>query len=157
MDTVIMDSPIGPLHITADETCIHSIDIGDGPAATAETSLLQRAVTQLTAYFAGTGQQFDLPLAAPATEFQAKVRTAMLAIPYGETRSYGEIAKSIGGVPRAVGQACGSNPIPIVVPCHRVLAAGGSIGGFSGGAGTPTKRKLLALEAGPIFAPITAL
>jgi methylated-DNA-[protein]-cysteine S-methyltransferase len=153
METLVMDSPLGPLHITGDDTCIHRIEIGGGPDATGETPVMRRAAEQLVAYFSGDRREFDLPLVAPATPFQEKVRAAMCAIPYGETKSYGEIAKQIGGVPRAVGQACGANPVPIVVPCHRVLGAGGSIGGFSGGTGTPTKRKLLALEAGPLFAP----
>jgi methylated-DNA-[protein]-cysteine S-methyltransferase len=129
------------------------LEIGDGPDAGVETPLLARAVAQLAAYFNGSTAGFDLPLIAPQSPFQGKVRTAMLAIPFGQTRSYGDIAQAIGGVPRAVGQACGRNPIPIIVPCHRVLAARGAIGGFSGGDGRPTKRKLLAHEAGPIFAP----
>jgi len=151
MDTVIIPSPIGAIHITADDTCIQRIDIGSGADATTETPLLRKASAQLLEYFTGTFTGFDLPLGDPATPFQAQVRSAMIAIPFGETRSYGELATSIGGVPRAVGQACGANPIPIIVPCHRVLAAGGRIGGFSGGNGTPTKQKLLALEAGPLF------
>ena len=78
----------------------------------------------------------------------------MLAIPYGETLSYGAVAKSLNGSPRAVGQACGKNPVPIVVPCHRILAANGRIGGFSGGDGVPTKRMLLAHEAPDLFASL---
>lgn len=152
MDIVIFDSPVGRLHITADARVIRQLKIGDGPAPTRETPLLARAVAQIAAYFEGETAAFDLPLAAPETPFQGQVRAAMLAIPFGATRSYGDIAHAIGGVPRAVGQACGRNPVPILVPCHRVLAAGGSIGGFSGGDGRPTKRKLLAHEAGPIFA-----
>jgi len=152
MDTVIYASPIGPLHISADGRAITQLTIGDGPPPTGETPLLARAVAQLTAYFAGDPAGFDLPLVAPETPFQGQVRDAMLAIPFGETRGYGEIADAIGGVARAVGQACGRNPVPIIVPCHRVLAADGRIGGFSGGDGRPTKRKLLAHEAGPIFA-----
>lgn len=152
MDTVIFDSPIGPLHISADWQCILQLKIGDGPDPTRETPMLARAAAQLAAYFEGDAAGFDLPLVAPQTPFQGRVRAAMLAIAFGETRSYGEIANAIGGAPRAVGQACGRNPVPIIVPCHRVLAAGGSLGGFSGGDGRPTKRKLLAHEAGPIFA-----
>ena len=77
----------------------------------------------------------------------------MLAIPFGETRSYGALATRAGGVPRAIGQACGRNPIPIIVPCHRVVAAGGRLGGFSGGDGLPTKRRLLAHEGATEPAP----
>lgn len=151
MDTVIFDSPVGALHVSADGRCIVQLKFGDGPVSTDVTPLLARAVAQLEAYFDGGATGFNLPLIAPQSPFQAKVRAAMLAIPFGETRSYGDIAHTIGGAPRAVGQACGRNPIPIFVPCHRVLAAGGSIGGFSGGDGQPTKRKLLAHEAGPVF------
>ncbi len=157
METLTLDSPIGPLHLAARDG--HIVHLGFGPAPTLEhilehaleRALLTRAAAQIAAYFDGASAPFDLPLAAAETPFQAQVRAAMLAIPFGETRSYGEIATSIGGVPRAVGQACGANPIPIIVPCHRVLAAGGRIGGFSGGDGAPTKRKLLAHEAGPVF------
>lgn len=154
MDTMIFHSPIGPLHISADSDCITQLKFGDGPDPTAETPLLTLAAAQLAAYFNGDAAAFDLPLVAPETFFQGQVRAAMLAIPFGETRSYGEVADAIGGAPRAVGQACGRNPVPIIVPCHRVLAAGGSIGGFSGGDGPPTKRKLLAHEAPPIFAAV---
>jgi methylated-DNA-[protein]-cysteine S-methyltransferase len=152
METIVLQSPVGPVHVTADDNVIYRIMIGDGPAETGETPLLRRAAEQLTAYFAGTARTFDLPLVPPETPFQARVRAAMIAIPYGETLTYGALAAQIGGVARAVGQACGHNPVPVIVPCHRVLAAGGAIGGFSGGDGTPTKRKLLALEAGPLFA-----
>ncbi len=151
METLVLETPIGPVHITANETVIQQITIGEGPSETRETPLLRHAAEQLRAYFAGTARTFDLPLVPPETPFQARVRAAMIAIPYGETRSYGELANRIDGVARAVGQACGHNPVPIIVPCHRVLAAGGAIGGFSGGDGAPTKRKLLAHEAGPLF------
>ncbi|MEX2618511.1 MAG: methylated-DNA--[protein]-cysteine S-methyltransferase [Alphaproteobacteria bacterium] len=152
METIVLHSPVGPVHVTADAAVIHRISIGTGPAETRETSLLRRAADQLTGYFAGAARTFDLPLVPPETPFQVRVRAAMIAIPYGETISYGALAKQIGGVARAVGQACAHNPVPIIVPCHRVLAAGGAIGGFSGGDGTPTKRALLAHEAGAIFA-----
>lgn len=155
METLTLDSPIGPLHLAAQGGCITRL--GFCPASEhghmhgPDHGLLTRAAAQIAAYFDGASEPFDLPLTAAATPFQARVRAAMLAIPFGETRSYGEIATAVGGVPRAVGQACGANPIPIIVPCHRVLAAGGKIGGFSGGDGAPTKRKLLAHEAGPVF------
>ena len=88
----------------------------------------------------------DLPLAAHGTDFQKRVWAAMSEIPYGETATYGGLATMLDSGPRAVGMACGRNPIPIVVPCHRVLASGGREGGFSGGSGLPTKRQLLAIE-----------
>ena len=150
MDTVIFDSPVGPLHVCTDGHCIVYLQFGDGPASTGETPLLARALAQLAAYFNGGATGFDLPLGTPQTPFQAKVRAAMLAIPFGETRSYGDIAQAIGGAPRAVGQACGRNPLPIIVPCHRVLA--GRLAGSPAATAGLTKRKLLAHEAGPVFA-----
>jgi methylated-DNA-[protein]-cysteine S-methyltransferase len=89
---------------------------------------------------------FDLPLNPPGSDFQKKVCFAMVAIPGGQTKSYGEIAKNIESSAQAVGNACGLNPIPIIIPCHRVLAAGKEMGGFSGLGGLDTKRALLNLE-----------
>lgn len=116
-----------------------------GEAANDDSDLLRRAKSQIDAYFRGERHGFDLPLAAAATLFQDKVRQAMLSIPYGQTRGYGELAHAAGGGPRAIGQACGANPLPVIVPCHRVVAANG-LGGYSGGAGLATKRLLLDLE-----------
>lgn len=103
---------------------------------------------QLAEYFAGQRRAFDLPLDLRGTPFQRRVWGVLLNIGWGETRSYGEVAGLLGspGAARAVGQACGANPVAIVVPCHRVVAAGGRPGGYSGGAGV--KRFLLALEGG---------
>ena len=98
----------------------------------------------LVAYFAGKACPLP-PLAAPRTPFQAAMREVLLAIPAGETRTYGEVAASMGTAPRAVGQALGANPLPLLIPCHRVLAAHG-IGGFS--CGLEWKRRLLGFEAG---------
>ena len=107
-----------------------------------------RRQRQLDAYFAGHLTRFDLPLAPSGSPFEVGVWTAMAEIPYGETRVYGELAASVGSAPRAVGRACGRNPIPIVIPCHRVLAKAG-LGGYSGSGGLATKRHLLALEGAP--------
>ena len=109
-------------------------------------SVLHEARRQLDQYFKRKLRRFDLPLAARGTPFQQGVWKMMRAIPFGETATYGGMAMALGSGPRAVGMACGRNPLPIVVPCHRVLASGGKEGGFSGGQGLPTKRKLLALE-----------
>jgi methylated-DNA-[protein]-cysteine S-methyltransferase len=99
-------------------------------------------------YFDGQGARFDLPLAPRGTPFQRRVWEALRGIPAGETRSYAAIGQAVGcRAPRAIGQANGANPIPILIPCHRVVAADGSIGGYSGGEGQATKRYLLALEA----------
>ena len=119
------------------------------PDAKWEPSLLQlKPVTeQLEAYFCGTLTRFDLPLDLVGTAFQLKVWRALCRIPYGETRSYGQIARSLGqpGAARAVGLANNQNPVPIIVPCHRVIGADGSLTGYGGG--LPRKRKLLELEA----------
>jgi len=107
---------------------------------------LEQVRAELSDYFAGKLEKFSAPLDLRGTEFQREVWQALLRIPYGETRSYGEIATEVGRPKayRAVGLANGANPVPLVVPCHRVIAAGGKLGGFGGG--LEAKRKLLALE-----------
>lgn len=144
-----LDTPLGPITITERNGAIADITIG-AVADQRSSPLLIAARQQLTDYFRGKRTHFDLPLAPPHTAFQGRIRTAMLAIPYGETRSYGDLAATLGSAARAVGQGCGSNPIPILVPCHRVLAAGGALGGFSAGDGVATKRWLLAHEAAAV-------
>lgn len=112
----------------------------------ADRTVLDRATVQLGAYFSGDLTHFDLPLAPAGSPFQRQVWAVMSRIPFGRTRTYGELARDVGGVARAVGQACGANPIPIIIPCHRVVAGGGRLGGFSGGRGRDSKRALLAHE-----------
>jgi methylated-DNA-[protein]-cysteine S-methyltransferase len=146
MPSLTFDSPLGPLTVTERDGAIAELRFGEG-VTEGPTALLQTAADQVTEYFAGDRKDFDLPFAAPATPFQVAMRQAMLDIPFGLTRTYGDIAKAIGMPPQAVGQGCGQNTIPIIVPCHRVVAAGGKLGGFSGGEGAPTKRWLLAHEA----------
>jgi methylated-DNA-[protein]-cysteine S-methyltransferase len=147
MDAALtIDGPLGPITVRERDGGIATIKIGAG-GVQRPTPLLRAAAAQIAEYFAGTRTDFDLPLAPPSSPLQARMRDAMTAIPYGETRSYGELAVLLGSNPRAIGQACGSNPIPIVVPCHRVLAAGGRIGGFSAGDGVATKRWLLGHES----------
>jgi len=106
------------------------------------------AIAQIQDYLAGKREEFRLELDLRATGFQIRVYAALLEIPYGEVRSYGEIANAIGepGAARAVGAAAGANPLPLVVPCHRVVAANGKLGGFGGG--VALKKRLLALEHG---------
>jgi methylated-DNA-[protein]-cysteine S-methyltransferase len=144
MPTLSIPSPVGQLTIEESGDRIVAIRWADTPAGNG-SPLLSEAARQLAAYFDGKLRQFDLPLAPRGTPFEGRVWAAMQAIPYGETRSYGDLAHATDSGPRAVGRACGRNPIPIVVPCHRVLARGG-LGGYSGGAGLPTKTRLLALE-----------
>jgi methylated-DNA-[protein]-cysteine S-methyltransferase len=116
--------------------------------------LLERAAAQLAAYFAGTLKEFDLPLAPRGSAHERAVWAELCRIPYGQTITYGELARRTGTVARAVGGTCGANPIAIVIPCHRVTAAGGALGGYSGGDGRDSKRRLLAHEAkhGGVFA-----
>jgi methylated-DNA-[protein]-cysteine S-methyltransferase len=110
------------------------------------TPLLKKTAAQITEYLAGKRKEFAVPLALNGTEFASKVWKEMSAIPYGEVRTYGELAKAIGrpGAARAVGQACNRNPIPIIVPCHRVVGTGGKLTGYAGG--LTLKKRLLELE-----------
>src|SRR6266478_3532405 len=144
MPSLSIPSPIGQLTIDELEDRIVAIRWADAPAGNG-SPLLDEAARQLAAYFDGRLSRFDLPLAASGTEFDGRVRAAMQAIPYGETRTYGDLAHATDSGPRAIGRACGRNSIPILVPCHRVLARSG-LGGYSGGAGLTTKTRLLALE-----------
>ena len=109
------------------------------------SDLLAEGLAQLVAYFDGSLDAFDLPLAPAGSAFQRRVYAQMQAIPRGETRTYGDLAKALGVAPQPVGQACGSNPIPIIIPCHRVVARDG-LGGFSAPGGVETKVRLLRLE-----------
>ena len=149
MSICYVTSPVGRLALEADCDALTGLrwtSAGDAAHDEGSTALLKEAARQLERYFARTLMRFDLPLAARGTDFQKSVWKMMSEIPYGETATYGGMAMALGSGPRAIGMACGRNPIPIIVPCHRVLGSGGKEGGFSGGQGLPTKRKLLALE-----------
>jgi methylated-DNA-[protein]-cysteine S-methyltransferase len=146
-----VDSPIGPVVVEATDTAIVHIELPGSATARIETSprprgVMADAVSQLREYFAGKRRAFDLPLEVVGTPFQCAVWEALAEIPYGSVVSYAELAAMVGRPRafRAVGQANGANPIPIVLPCHRVVASGGSIGGYGGG--LAMKRCLLALE-----------
>ncbi len=149
MPRLTVASPLGPLMLTEEDGALVSIAWAEEGEAdgTDETPLLIDAKRQLEEYFAGERTIFDLPLAPNGTEFEKKVWDELLAIPYGEVKLYGDIARTLGGIARAVGGACGSNPLPIVIPCHRVVGQGGLIG-FSGGLGVDTKKALIDLERG---------
>jgi methylated-DNA-[protein]-cysteine S-methyltransferase len=137
-------SPVGLLALEDDGNALVAIRWGDGGGGNG-SALLAEAARQLAAYFAGRLREFNLPLAPAGSPFEQRVWTAMQAIPCGQTRTYGDLAHAVDSAPRAVGRACGANPIPIVIPCHRVLARGG-LGGYSGDGGLVTKRALLSLE-----------
>lgn len=145
---MIIDSPVGPLTLVERDGALVRLSFGAHGADEPATPVLARAAAQLGEYFAGERRSFDLPLAPSGTEFQLACWRALAEIPYGETRSYGEQARNIGRPDRAraVGAANGANPIAIILPCHRVIGADGSLVGFGGG--LETKRRLLDLEAG---------
>lgn len=148
----IWTGPCGRLAVHVADDYVTALDwLPSGDDRSPDHPLAAEAVRQLAAWFEDPGRGFDLPLAPPATAFQRRVRAALQAIPPGATCSYGELAAVLGTAPRAIGGACRANPIPIIVPCHRVVARDG-IGGFSGqwGRGEPIERKqrLLALERG---------
>ena len=147
-----IDSPIGPLALAGRGTVLTNLRMVDQTYEPDRTNWVPDdrafpdAVEQLEAYFAGERTDFDLELSLAGSEFQRRVWQALLTIPYGETRSYGEIAEQIGasGAARAVGLANGRNPIAIIVPCHRVIGASGSLTGYGGG--LERKQSLLELE-----------
>jgi methylated-DNA-[protein]-cysteine S-methyltransferase len=148
MQTTI-SSPIGPLRLTVgDDGAVTRVDFGAGEIS--DDQRFAPLVTQLDEYFAGTRTTFDLPLRQQGSPFEQRVWAELLAIPYGETASYGEIAARIGrpGMARAVGRANARNPIAIVCPCHRVIGGDGSLTGYAGG--LDTKRALLELESGAL-------
>jgi len=144
MPSLSIASSVGRLTLEEEAGAIVAIHWGDGPAGNG-SPLLAEAARQLDAYFAGGLKNFDLPLRPAGTAFERGVWDAMQDIPYGATRSYGDLASATHSAPRAVGRACGRNPIPIVIPCHRVLGKGW-MGGYSGEGGLNTKRVLLELE-----------
>lgn len=145
MARLALDSPLGRLTVFEQDSQITAVVWGDKSAGPA-TPLLHDAKRQLLAYFEKKRRDFDLPLAPEGTEDERRIWAAMAAIPYGETRSYGEIGRALQIEPRAVGRACARNPLPILLPCHRVTGAEGELVGYSGSGGTETKRKLLQLE-----------
>ncbi len=145
-----IDTPIGPLVLGGDDTALTHVwlpgSTRDGSTKGAVPAPLRTAAAQLEEYFSGSRTSFTLSLAPRGTAFQLAVWKSLADIPYGETITYGELARRVGrpAASRAVGQANGANPLPIVYPCHRVVAAGGKLGGYGGG--LDTKRRLLALE-----------
>jgi methylated-DNA-[protein]-cysteine S-methyltransferase len=152
----VMKSPVGDLLLIDDDGQLAALEFDDDgsrrarlpSAARAETALLQETRQQLEAYFAGELLQFDLPLMPVGTAFQQRVWKALGDIPYGQTISYAELARRVESPKacRAVGSANGSNPSALIIPCHRVIATGGGLGGYGGG--LDRKRWLLELESG---------
>jgi methylated-DNA-[protein]-cysteine S-methyltransferase len=154
---LLISSPVGPLLAEYDREGVHALRFwsqGEHPPAgtrdepARDDALGRQIVREMQEYFARERRDFTVPLAPSGTEFQRGVWAALRRIPFGETRSYADIAREVGVPkgPRAVGQANGRNPIPIIVPCHRVLASGGKLGGYS--SGLDVKRWLLQHEGG---------
>ncbi|MBB4304043.1 methylated-DNA-[protein]-cysteine S-methyltransferase [Rhodobium orientis] len=144
MNIATLDTPVGRLGVAEEGGRITRL-IWDAEAQGERTAVLEESLRQLADYFDGTRTAFDLPLAPAGSAFQQQIYSAMRAIPFGETRSYGDIARDLGVPAQPVGQACGANPIPVIIPCHRVVGTHG-LGGFSGAGGVETKIRLLKLE-----------
>ncbi|MBO9444309.1 methylated-DNA--[protein]-cysteine S-methyltransferase [Ruegeria sp. R14_0] len=144
MSMIAVETQFGRLGVEETDGAITRL-VWNGRNEGPTTPLLQEAAAQLTAYDQGRLDAFDLPYQVDGSEFQRQVCDLMYAIPLGETRTYGDIAKELGQPPQPVGQACGANPIPVIIPCHRVLSANG-LGGFSGEGGVETKVALLRHE-----------
>lgn len=155
----VIDSPVGPLALVTDGDALTGLFMaehrhtdpdrwGDPVDLEDAAAVVRRAAAQLGEYFAGERREFDLPLAAAGTPFQQTVWAGLREIPYGQTWTYGQLAAHLGspGASRAVGLANGRNPISIIVPCHRVIGADGSMTGYGGG--VARKEQLLALERG---------
>ena len=155
MKYAVFESPVGPLMLAGDESVLRELWFLQGrqrmapnPAWTESARAFFEVTRQLKFYFSGRLREFTVPVDPGGTAFQSKVWRALQDIPYGETISYGEVARRIGDPKaiRAVGLANGANPISIIIPCHRVIGANGALVGYGGG--LPTKRALLALEQG---------
>lgn len=139
-----IDSPVGPLTVWEIDGAVVRLDW----CATKEGSgsvVLDQALRELKEYFQGSEAGFSVPLRPRGNEFQQQFLTLLSAIPFGQTRTYGEMARELGASAQAIGQACGANPIPVIIPCHRVLGADG-LGGFSGAGGVEAKVTLLKHE-----------
>jgi methylated-DNA-[protein]-cysteine S-methyltransferase len=148
---LVIDSPLGRILLVGDDEAVTGLTIetdagfADGAAPSRSNAVLDRAAEQLGEYFAGARQSFDVPLRLGGTEFQRAVWAELAAIPFGQVRSYGELGRATGRLTagRAVGGAVGANPVPLLIPCHRVLASDRRITGYSAGRGVPTKILLL--------------
>ncbi|MEH0938980.1 methylated-DNA--[protein]-cysteine S-methyltransferase [Micromonospora psammae] len=151
MRWTVLDTPIGEFSVATEAGSVRGAHFGRVASAAEEPSdeLARRVVAELRAYFAGEATDFGVPVEMPrGSDFERAVWREMTRIPYGETLTYGEVARRVGdaGAARAVGVACNRNPVPVIVPCHRIVGAGGKLVGFGGG--LDRKVKLLELEAG---------
>lgn len=153
MGRLTIESPLGRLNLTSLDGALTALDWDTGETAADRDAVLDEAARQLRQYFDGRRTVFDLPLRPHGTLFQQRVWAAMLEIPCGGTATYGDLARRLDSAPRAIGGACGRNPLPIVIPCHRVVGGAGK-GGYSGFGGLTTKDWLLNHEAVLVHAPV---
>lgn len=151
LTSLTIDTPIGPLTIFASDKAVTRLDFAAGKSFSASPEsrvVADQAATELEEYFARQRENFDVSVALKGTAFQESVWGEIARVNFGETKTYAELAGAIGNpkAARAVGGAVGANPVPIIVPCHRIMGAAGKLTGYSGGAGIPTKIQLLKLE-----------
>ena len=146
LHSAAVSTPFGSFVLRADDDEIVAALWDRAPRTSADTPVLRRASRWLADYFAGNFRPVDFPLRAEGTDFQRRIWAAIAAIPAGSSATYGALARELKSAPRAVGGACGANPIAVIIPCHRALAADGGLGGSSGGRGVATKRQLLTHE-----------
>lgn len=149
MPHAVINTPLGTLTLFEEDGALIALEWGRAPSE-APTALLETACDELDGYFDGRVRQWSVPLRPAGTPFQARAWQRLMDIPYGSTQSYGTLARDLATSPRALARACASNPLPIFIPCHRVVAAAGRLGGYSGGEGLETKRALLRLEQAPL-------
>lgn len=144
-DLAVIATPIGSILIEGDDAMLSAIRIADRgmPTRTGASVAVQHGAEQIEAWFAGERYTFDLPLAPAQTPRGSVLRQGLVDTGYGETLSYGALARILGSSPRAIGQLCARNPFPIVVPCHRILGSNGALGAYSAGEGPATKQWLL--------------
>ncbi|ATY33116.1 methylated-DNA--[protein]-cysteine S-methyltransferase [Sphingomonas psychrotolerans] len=146
-DHALIATPIGTIRLEGDDEVLTAIRIGDaGAPVKAAAAAVRAAAEQLEQWFAKQRETFDLPLTPAGTPRGEALRAGLIAVGYGEMLSYGALARTLGSSPRAIGQLCARNPFPIVVPCHRVLGSGGTLGAYSAGDGPKTKSWLLEHE-----------
>ena len=141
-----VDTPVGRLGLLQDNSQLLFVGWDSSTYQPTTDKVLLDVEKQLSEYFSGDRKVFDIEVSMTGTDFQKKVWAIISSVPYGQTMSYNDIAKKLDSGPRAVANACGKNHIPIIVPCHRILPSSGKLGGYSGGEGPATKRKLLELE-----------
>ena len=146
-DIARIATPVGVIAVYGNEEAIEAVQIdAEGALSVGQSGAVRRTIEQLQQWFDGERAVFDVPLAPAATVRGQALRDAMIAVGYGETLSYGALADIAASSARAIGQACARNPFPIIVPCHRITNANGSLGAYSAGAGPRTKRWLLDFE-----------